>query len=418
MTKKNLRLLTLVGITMLIGCGGSSADQTQSTSDQDSSEVNETVSLGSEYTANWMAGAWGITHRVDGGYKLDASVETGKYDWVAGAEEIVENIPSAGYVITSFTHPAHGFLYTLRDNENVDVAAIHPDMVPSLENEKIIFDVINVYKSAGKKVLLYLNTAGPTHAADRNSPEIQDAWDDYVNTNWNGDHGAAWRNLVEGYAKRFKGLIDGFWLDNSKNMAGGQKEIPEFVAMLRDIDPSFAIGVNYETHYFEDEDGNYLKVASDGIDDNDDREYKIIKHVVTNEYMDFTNGHVTPMGQGAPPNSWGYEEYTIPHMIEKPWDSVDGNHYALMHGWFPIRFSWSGSGAELMFEAEQAYRFVRTITDGGAAMTWSTTQKKGYMSVDEMDIMIEINNRMTQAPKLDYEAYERPEGAYLVGEIE
>ena len=51
-------------------------------------------------------------------------------------------------------------------------------------------------------------------------------------------------------------------------------------------------------------------------------------------------------------------------------------------------------------------------------MTWSTTQKKGYMTADEMDIMVEINNRMTQDPKPDYEAYKRPEGAYLVGEIE
>lgn len=64
MTKTNLKLLTLVGMTMLMGCGSSSADETESTSAIDSSE---TVILESEYTANWMAGSWGITQRVDGG---------------------------------------------------------------------------------------------------------------------------------------------------------------------------------------------------------------------------------------------------------------------------------------------------------------------------------------------------------------
>ena len=33
-----------------------------------------------------------------------------------------------------------------------------------------------------------------------------------------------------------------------------------------------------------------------------------------------------------------------------------------------------------------------------------------------MEIMLEINDRMLQSPKPDYEPYLRPEGAYLVGE--
>lgn len=412
MTKTNLSLLTLVGMTMLIGCGSSSADETESTSTIVSSE---TVILESEYTANWMAGSWGITQRVDGGYKLDASIETGKYDWVAGAEEIVANIPAADYVITSFTHPAHAYLFTLRTNNNVDVSTIHPDMVPTLENEQIILNVIDIYRAAGKKVILYLNAAGPSMAEERGDPEIQEAWETYYNDQWDGDEAAAWRNLVLGYAERFDGLVDGYWLDNVSNLPG---EVSDFVAMLRSVDPTLVIGVNKSKAYFTDDDDNYLYVDSDGLDDEDETDYKIIKHVPVNEYSDFTAGHVTPLGQGAPPNSWGYDEYTLPNMAETPWESYDGSNYTLKHGWFPIRDSWSGSGAELMFEVEQAYRFVRTITDGGAAMTWSTTQDKGYMTADEMDIMIEINDRMTQDPKPDYEAYERPEGAYLVGEIE
>ncbi|WP_435236547.1 hypothetical protein ACR30L_02885 [Psychromonas sp. PT13] len=399
--KIKLTVLLFMTTASLWGCGSESSESTSTTE----------ASTYSQYNANWLAGSWGVTQRVDGGYKLDASADNS--DWVAGANEIVANIPSVGHVITSFTHPAHAYLFTLRDNNNVDVAAIHPDMVPTLANEQIIFDVIDIYREAGIKVILYLNAAGPSMASERGDSEIQEAWETYYNSEWDGDEGAAWRNLVLGYAERFDGLVDGYWLDNVSKLPG---DLSDFIAMLRSVDSTLAIAVNKNKTYFTDDDGNYLYVDTDGLDDDDETDYKIVKHAVNNEYTDFTSGHVTPLGQGAPPNSWAYEEYTIPDMVATPWDTYDSSSYALKHAWFPIRDSWSGSSADLVFEVEQAYRFTRTITDAGAAITWSTTQKRGYMPTDEMEIMVEINDRMTQSPKEDYVEYERPEGAYLVGE--
>ena len=418
--KKQLKctLLFVITIVGILGCNSTPAQSNDSALDIEEEYIDEKYSE-EEYideNANWLAGSWGITQRVDGGYKLDQSVDAGSAHWVAGAEEIVKNLPSSGHVITSFTHPAHAFLFTLRDNDNVDVAAIHPDMVPRLENEQIIFDVINVYRKAGKKVILYLNAAGPSMITDNdpeNEREIKVAWEEYYNTQWNGDEGAAWRYLVEGYAKRFDGLVDGYWLDNVRKLPGS---LSDFVDTLRSVDPTLAIGINEKKAYFTDASGEYLYVDSDGLDDQDDTDYKIIKHVPTNEYGDFTAGHITPLGRGAPPNSWGYEEYTIPDMQETPWDSYNGNKKALKHGWFPIRSTWSSSRSDLVFGIEQAYRFTRKITDAGAGITWSTTQDEGYMSADEMDIMIEIENRITQTPKANYEAYQRPVGAYLLGE--
>jgi len=359
--------------------------------------------------ASWMAGTWGITHRVDGGYKLDKSAS--KSNWQKGANQIVKNIPAAKYVITSFTHPAHAYLFTLRTNDNVDVASIHSDMVPSLKNEHIILDVIDIYRKSGKKIILYLNAAGPSMAGERNDPEIQKAWEKYYQTQWKGDEAAAWRNLVLGYAKRFKGLVDGYWLDNTRKLPG---KLSDFISMLRSVDPSISIGVNKGQDYFKDKNNKYIWIDSDGIKDANKKNYKIVKHEVNNPYTDFTGGHVTPLGRGAPPNSWGYEEYTIPDMIQEPWDSYDGKKYALKHAWFPIRDRWSGSNAKLMFDVEQAYRFTRTITDGGAAITWSTTQKKGYMTQDEMKIMMKINDRIMQSPKVEYKPYKRPKGAYIL----
>jgi len=427
--KKQLKctLLFVITIVGILGCNSTPAQSNDSALDIEEEYIDEKYSEEEYSEEEYSEEEYSEEEYSEEEYseeeyseeeysELDQSVDAGSAHWVAGAEEIVKNLPSSGHVITSFTHPAHAFLFTLRDNDNVDVAAIHPDMVPQLENEQIIFDVINVYRKAGKKVILYLNAAGPSMITENdpeNEREIKVAWQEYYNTQWDGDEGAAWRYLVEGYAKRFDGLVDGYWLDNVRKLPGS---LSDFVDTLRSVDPTLAIGINEKKAYFTDASGEYLYVDSDGLDDQDDTDYKIIKHVPTNEYGDFTAGHITPLGRGAPPNSWGYEEYTIPDMQETPWDSYNGDKKALKHGWFPIRSTWSSSRSDLVFGIEQAYRFTRKITDAGAGITWSTTQDEGYMSADEMDIMIEIENRITQTPKANYEIYQRPVGAYLLGE--
>ena len=394
--KKNYLMLLITVIALLGGVSEASAKKKDPYS---------------KYNASWMAGNWGVTHVVNGGYKLDAAADSS--DWVAGAEEIVKKLPSITHVITFLSHPAQGYLYTLRDNDNVDIASeIHKDMVPSRKNEQIIFDVIDVYRRAGIKVILYINTVGPGTVYNRERDgDITKAWKTYYNSKWNGDEGAAWRDLVHGYVTRLDGLVDGYWLDNVGGMPG---DFSDFVTMLRSVDPTLSIGMNRAPKYFTDKKGDYLYVDSDGKGDKNETDYKIIRYGANNQYENFTSGHVSPLAHGAPPNSWAYEEYTLPEMAKTPWDSFHGN-YVLKHSWVPIRTAWHTSSSDLVFEVEQAYRFVRRITDGGAAMTWATTQVNGKMKSDEMKIMAEINNRMSQKQKEDYQPYKRPKGASLVG---
>lgn len=396
-------LIVLIAATCILSC---SINNTKV-----SGEIKTTNTKYNGHNASWLASSWGISQRVDGGYRLDKSAKSS--NWQAGAKQIVKNLPLAGHVITSFTHPAHAYLYTLRTNNRVDVAAIHPDMVPSLKNEKIILDVIDIYRKAGKKVILYLNAAGPSMIKDGSADsDIKRAWEAYYMSQWNGDEGAAWRNLVLGYAERFNGLVDGYWIDNARKLPG---DLSNFIATLRSVDPTLSIAVNRSKSYFTDVKGEYIYVDSDGINDSNNTDYKIVKHVPLDEFSDFTAGHVTPLGRGAPPNSWGYEEYTIPDMAQTPWASFKGGKQVLKHAWFPIRERWSVAKTKLVFDVEQAYRFTRSITDNGAAMTWSTTQFKGAMKPDEMKIMIEINNRMTQIPKEVFKSYKRPKGGFLKG---
>ncbi|MBF8148757.1 T9SS type A sorting domain-containing protein [Winogradskyella sp. F6397] len=364
--------------------------------------------------ALFLSGSWGVRFNLNGGYRLDNSSND---DWVAGAQEIVDNLPAVGHVITNFTHPAHGYYYTLRDNPYVDIAnEIHPDMVPTLENEQIILDVIDVFRNSGKKVILYLNGAGPGYiqgSVDNRELEISAAWETYYNTEFAGDEALAWRTLVRGYLERFQGLVDGYWLDNLGNLPG---ELSDFIAMIRDVDPNIAIATNGNASYLTDDNGDLIYVDSDATDDEDPRDYRIRNFVINDPYMDFTAGHPTPLGQGAPPNSWAYEELLFPLIAAAPWGSFDGSKDGLKHYFCPIRKRWSVASTDLVFEVEQAYRFVRTLTDAGATITYSTTITDGAITDDEMAIMEDINGRMEQTPKPDYIPYVRPEGAYLVGE--
>jgi len=407
-----------LGVLFLFSCSSDDVSEIEESSIGISNNGEEPVNdelaiVDQNFRAKWMQGSWGVRFNVSGGIRLD---NVSGDDWVGGAQELVNNLPEVGHVITNLTHPAHGYYYTLRDNPYVDVAnEIHPAMVPTLENEQIILDIINVLKSSGKKVILYLNGAGPGHLQgnSQEEQEILAAWIKYYELNFDGDEALAWRTLAKGYVERFKGLADGYWIDNLNNLPG---DVGDFVTMIRGVDPNLVIATNINRSNLVDQNGNRIRVDSDGINDTNPRDYNVFFLEANDPYMDFTAGHPTPLGQGAPPNSWAYEEFNFPLVTENPLSSYDGVKQTVKHYFIPIRERWSVSRANLVFETEQAYRFVRTFTDARATMTWSTTITNGFISDDEMVIMQEINRRMQQSPKPDPEPYVRPEGASLVNE--
>ena len=368
-----------------------------------------------EHPANWLAGSWGVTFPVFGGERLDVEV-AGGYDLPSGAQEVIDELPSIGHVITNLSYFAHSHYFPLRENNNVDVATeIHESLVPSIENEAIIFDVLQRFQDSGKKIILYIST----NYLDRADDETQAAWVAYYTNEFAGDEYLAYKDLIEGFIERVKDYADGYWLDTTSALSE-DGNLEDFVEMIRATDPVAAISVTGVGAAYFNENGEDILVDSDGLDDEDERDYRIISFEAVNTYQDFTRGHITPLGQGAPPNSWAYEEFTIPAMIQNPWSMFEGNT-VLKHAWFPVRDRWHVPTANLIFGIEDAYRFAKQIVDAEAGVTFATTidrvgSGKGFMMSDEMDIMREINDRLLSNPVPDFEPYVRPEGAYLVGE--
>jgi len=383
------------------------------------SGTTEQVAEIADHPAAWLSGSWGVTFPVFGGARLDSEV-VGGYDLPSGAQEVIDELPAVGHVITNLSYFAHSHYFTLRENNNVDVAGeIHESLVPSLENEAIIFEVLQKFQDSQKKIILYIST----NYLDRADSITHAAWVDYYTNEFAGDEYLAYKDLIEGFIARVKDYADGYWLDTTGQLRDDEN-LPDFIEMIRATDPGAAIsvtGVLPETGGVSfTENGEHILVDSDGLDDEDERDYKIAKFEAVNTYHDFTRGHVTSLASGAPPNSWAYEEFTIPAMVNNPWSMFEGNT-VLKHAWFPIRARWHVPQQPLVFGIEDAYRFTKQLVNAGAGITFATTisrwdPNKGHMMPDEMAIMQAINDRLLSIPVPDFEPYIRPEGAYLVGE--
>jgi hypothetical protein len=371
-----------------------------------------------------LQGSWGVRLYVRGGETLNDYVKNtsdgGKgYDYVNGAKEIINSYPTIGHVITNATNNANAHLWTLRTNENVDAIMGAPDsiideeFVPNLVNEHVIIDVITEFKNANKKVILYLNGMSPAKRATTNGAA---SWNNYVSKYFDGNEHKAWMNLCEGYLKRFAEMgVDGYWIDAFSSYPGDDIERAEFVQMIRNINPKIMVSTNYAKDYFTDENGVPLKVDSDGIDDVNDIDYKIIKLTAKDPWSDFTAVHITPLGQGAPTNSWAYEEFTVPDIQASPITSFDGSKLVTKHLFLPIRSSWSSERSDLMFDGEQAYRFVKNITDAGGAITFSTTTDADGTTMEDEETVLKYVDQQLKAKATPTE-YVRPLGASLVGE--
>lgn len=389
-----------------------------------SCSTNTEIEIDNDTTSTPLQGSWGARLYVRGGEDLDKYVRPisagGKgYDYVAGAQEIINSYPTMGHVITNATNNANAQLWTLRTNENVDAvmgapnSVIDEEFVPSLKNEQVIIGVINAFKNANKKVFLYLNGMSP---AKRATPVGAVAWNDYVSKYFAGNEHNAWMNLCEGYMKRFAEMgVDGYWIDAFSSYPGNDTEREEFVQMIRNVDPNLIITTNYAKDYFKDDNGEFIKVDSDGLNDSNDIDYKIIKLTAKDTWSDFTAGHITPLGQGAPPNSWAYEEFTVPDIQSSSTTSFDGSKQTTKHLFLPIRATWSSERTELMFDGEQAYRFVKNITDAGGAVTFSTTTDIDGTTMEDEETVLKYVNQQLEANAAPSE-YTRPKGAFLVGE--
>lgn len=352
-----------------------------------------------------MESSWGVRLIMQAGSALDNAIDNLNYDYVEYARQINQNYPTAGHVITNLSSNANGANYTMRTNAYVNLAQVDNTMVPSAASQQVFLNTISELRSAGKEVILYFNY---TNNMYRGTASQQANWDSFVNSNYGGDYFDAFEDLIAGYVSELAGLVDGYWVDNFAQGTNVQKTA--FINRLRAEDPNAFFGVNVGKAYFADQ------VDSDGVGDSDPTDYSVIKFDATNVWSDFTAGHITPISQKAPPNSWGYEEFTITDMVDDNLTSFGSETNILKHMFTPIRERWTSSALPLQFtDQDQAYRFVKRIVDAGGAITFSTTTSTtGLPMPDEVAILSYVNDQLEI--NADYVPYVRPAGAFLVGE--
>lgn len=352
------------------------------------------------------------------GVSLNVWMNDTNYYADSAAAEIVRELPVVGHVIANLSGFALGSRFMIRGNTRVDIAKeIHPNIVAESEER-----AINAYKTihkSGKRLILYI----AAEHFKKLGGEEREAWLSYCNREFNGDEGAAYRHVIQGFIERTREFADGYWLDH---VSPGTTDLAKLVGAIRDVHPDAIVTLNDNFSWIYLGNGEHLRVDSDGINDEDTTDYLVILYENWNNLSDITCGHV---GHG-PLTSWSYDEKALPNIEENIWSygiRYNTGYPVLKHLWFPIRHKYHASNVSIAQNIELMYRWTRRVIDAGGAMTWSTTPElrkwpnlnpRGTMMPDEMELMKELQKRLLSSPMPDYEPYVRPEGAYFVGETQ
>lgn len=336
----------------------------------------------------------------------------------SAALEIVRELPVVGHVIANLSGFAQGNRFQIRGNTRVDIATeIHPNIVATPEFEERAMNAYKTIHESGRKVILYI----AAEHFQKLEGEEKVGWLDYCNREFDGDEGAAYRHVIQGFVERTREFADGYWLDH---VQPGTENLSKLVGAIREVHPDAILTLNDNFSWIYLGDGKHLRVDSDGVDDEDTTDYLVILYENWNNLSDMTCGHV---GHG-PLTSWAYDEKALPNIEENVWSygiRHNTGYPVLKHLWFPIRGKYHAGNCNIEQNIETMYRWTRRVIDNGGAMTWSTTgeyrkwpnlKPKGMMMPDEMELMKELQARLLSSPMPDYEPYVRPEGAHFVGE--
>ncbi|MDW5290822.1 hypothetical protein [Formosa sp. PL04] len=188
-------------------------------------------------------------------------------------------------------------------------------------------------------------------------------------------------------------------------------KIVDYADIIQAPDPGCSLRLNQGNQIYKDDNNDRIWIASDGISDTDLTAYPVIKNKTSTGQNDFISSHVTSHSLGAPSNSWGYEELTITEMVENPWAPL-GNKQGLDHSWLAINPLCHIPTQPLVFDLEQAYRFVRRIIDAGTAITFANTTDYRSPNASEMKIGYSLPHQIFPKP---CEKYYKQRGGCIGG---
>ena len=311
--------------------------------------------------AQWMSGTWGIGWRISGG-----SSRYTKRLKVKQLVEQVKTIPGMRYVLFNLSNGADGSLYTAPH-------AVLSNVTPGVCPERDVFvELATAFQAEGYKVLVYMATEGP--AKLKHGPVHETAakrienWKAWVREAYGKDDVDTLKQayaevIVREFAQRYGTKIDGWWFDHA----------------------SFG---NIELIHKEVTRGNPKAVVAFsrgplGITVNSNPDYE-----------DYTFGHPTPLRR-VPASS----DKNLP-MVTSIEESTNGflikdGKPSLGHMFMPMKNRWN-SGADVVWEEEQAVDWMQRVLTAGGAWTWNVpyNDKTSQLDPEAVDFAKRVGSQL------------------------
>ena len=316
--------------------------------------------------ADWMSGEFGV------GWTISFH-NPNIVNWdVSTTVNQVKSIPGVKYVLFNLSQGAFGDRYLAPHSV---LSSITPGSTPN-SGRDLFKELAEGFKAEGIKVIAYMACQGPAmlkHGAEYayDKKFINGQWTSQAMNNWadhvRGIYGntseftykRAYADIIfKEYAKRYRTLVDGWWLDNGSDTHDAQR--------------LYNIAKTYNPN---------TVVASNG----------------NKTFMAYRNGHPTPMAVASPSNNVNETKLLIP--IEGTPDGYftenDGKK-TLGHMYMPIQRTWNTG--DLVFTASKGANWKGRCLNAGGAWTWSVGTQD-HLSRLKLDAVVLLKEIVARLPK-------------------
>jgi hypothetical protein len=335
--------------------------------------------------ADWMRGNWGVRVVVPAGNnKLVRNFDA------AALVQQLGTLRTPQWVMVNATQGGYGGKLT---TPNEALRGLDASLVPERD---LLGEIIALLHQRGFRVVTYFAAEGPrglelddaqgAMAAQQSRTRdqmqsVRSRWDREIDARKISNTEAVAMQILEPLAERFGPEIDGWWFDHGK-----WGDAKRYAAVVRQANPRAVIAWN-EAH-------EMLRADASG----DSQQAQVWGLARSNEFEDYTAGHVTPPARMAP---WDDANEQLIMQVERQGKHGTAEIQGLVpHVLIPLQRGWLQGKAD--FPSEKVFDWTERLLEAGGAITWSVLLEDpesagGKLGRRQFEQLVALDERLLSA---------------------
>lgn len=327
-----------------------------------------TTSLASDASENaaWMSSNWGIRVVLPAGNNSF----TNQFDPAILVQQLA-TLKTPKWVMVNATQGGDGGYFTIPINkltQHIDKSIAPP--------RNLLGEAVKLLRDNGFRVIVYFAADGPAGRNRKNVSKsmhqtkqilkrqaITQAWERLLKVDKLTNEDAVSKYILEPIAASFGTDIDGWWFDHGK-----WGNANKYISSVRKGNPAAAIAWN-EKHG--------VVICNSPLDK---QNYSVWIPKISNNFEDYTAGHITPTRRMSPWNKCN--ESAINEIEKMSMHSVSNIKGLLPHWFVPIQRGWRRGEAN--FPIKQLLNWTTRILKSGGAITWAVALEQPEFTNSEL----------------------------------